>query len=134
MSRALDHVDHAITTAYGFEDPMLPATWISSLARYVLSDEGPYMAWRETILSRLETYYRLDPMEKLGEVIPREAIDPDRSFDPSQTEALVRLQLNRSLAVPNRFLHKPESMADAGFSGEPYAFDIQAERQRRTNW
>jgi hypothetical protein len=131
---ALRRVIFALQQASQDGDPAWRAGRAAKLAEHVISDPSPYLNWRERILERFEKSYPLDPDETLGEVVPREALDPDVEFDVSQTEIMINRFLNSLDYRSNPFLNAPEEMLKAGFKGTPYAFDIDEDRKARFEW
>lgn len=131
---AIRRVIFAIQQAEEDGDPPWRAGRISKLAEHVISDPTPYKEWRESIMKRLETLYPLDPDETLGEVVPREALDPDFDFNIEQTESLINKFLAGLDYNTNPFLNSPEKMLELGFEGTPYVFDIEADRKARFEW
>lgn len=132
--RAAALTEFSVTEAEQDGSPARGAVLIASLARHVIGDPAPYEHWRERIMKRLETLYPFHAEDALGEVVPREALDPDFDFKPEQTELLV----NRFLADldyrVNPFLNAPQRMLEQGFRGTPYVFDIDKDRKARHNW
>jgi hypothetical protein len=132
--RAMSLTEFSITEAEQDGAPSRGAVLIAGLAQHVMADSKPYLDWRDRVMERLETLYALDPEDTMGEVVPREALDPDFDFNPAQTELLV----NRFLAGLDRraniFLNTPEKMLEQGFKGTPYAFDIDRDRKARYQW
>lgn len=132
---AMSRVMYAISEAEDYGSPELRACWISNLARYVLEDDGSYSAWADQVLTRLNSIYERSSNDVLGEVIPREAIDPAfLQFAVSQTEGLINGFLASLNYRSNPFLNTPEKMIADGFEGMPYVFDIERERARRLTW
>lgn len=115
-------------------DPAVSAACISKLATHVLPDDLPFRQWRELILARLETLYPLDPEERLGEVVPREALDPDFAFSLEMTKPLINRFLSGLSPEKNPLLNSSEEMLEEGFEGTPYVFDIEKDRQLRFEW
>jgi hypothetical protein len=97
----------------------------------VLSTPEPYLVWYDRVLNRLQTLYPRDPHEPLGEVVPREALDPAYDFRIEDTEALINQYLIGLDYTRNPFLNNPERMIEEGFPGTPYTFDIQTDRAMR---
>ena len=97
-------------------------------------DAVPLQTWQTAVLDRLEVLYPLDPEESLGEVVPREAFDPQREFDPRQTPRLVQDLLTRLSRGDNPFLLSRRDLVARGFVGMPYLFDVEADRDRRFSW
>jgi hypothetical protein len=128
---AMLRVDYTLQEIVGDRHPEIIAVWINNLVQYVLTDPEPYLMWRERVMERLEALYPSDPQDKLGEVVPRQALDPDFDFRLGETESLI----NRFLASldyrANPFLNSPEKMLEQGFEGTPYVFDIEKDRQSR---
>lgn len=131
---AMTRVVYAVQQAEEDEFPSLRAAWITNLAQYLITDSAPYQKWRERIVERLEALYPRDLEETLGEVVPRQALDPDFDFKAEQTESLIN-QFLRSLDYKsNPFLNFPEKMLEEGFEGTPYVFDIEKDRKARFEW
>jgi hypothetical protein len=88
-------------------------------------------------MERFESLYKRDPDDELGDVVPREAVDPGRAFKVEQTEAIINQFLASLDHRTNQFLSSPEDMLesddeeDEGFPGTPYLFDMKADRQSR---
>jgi hypothetical protein len=113
------------------EDEERPAEMcasVSKLGEFVLTDPAPYKAWRERILTRLEQWYRYNPADPLGDVVPREAFDPDFPFQPDRTESLINQFLAGLDPEENEFLKTAEDLLEEGFEGTPYSFDIEKDR------
>jgi hypothetical protein len=132
--RALTLTEFSISEAEQDGSPFIGAGLIASLATHVLADPTPYLEWRDRIMRRLETAYALDGAETLGEVVPREALDPDFDFNPAHTESLVNRFLGGLDYRTNAFLNAPENMLIQGFKGTPYTFDIARDRKGRYEW
>jgi hypothetical protein len=130
LAIAMTRVQYTFQAILEYGDIELSAAWITNLAQYILSDPGPYRGWRERVVGRLEALYPHNPEDKLGEVVPREAVDPHYEFQLAQTESLI----NRFLATLDRsnpFLNSPDKMHEQGFVGTPYVFNIEEERESR---
>jgi hypothetical protein len=117
-------------------DPAVGAALLVALASYVMTDPAPYSTWTEAILRRFEQLYPRDPADPLGDVVPREAVDPRVVFDPASTEHLVNLYLSTLDVQGNIFLSTPAGMrehvdAEHDFIGTPYVFDIESDRKSR---
>lgn len=117
-------------------DPSTDAGMISALACYVMSDPGPYKKWREQLLKRFEAIYRRNPEDELGDVVPRQAVDPEVDFKIEQTESLINEFLSRLDHRSNPFLSSPEGMlehfeGEEDFQGTPYVFSIEVDRKSR---
>jgi len=128
---AMEKVDNAFQAVIGDGRPELRGAWITNLAQYVLTDPAPYVKWRERAMVRLESLYPCDPNDRLGDVVPREALDPDFNFDVEDTERLINEFLARLDHRSNPFLNSPESMLEQGYTGLRYRFDIEADRRLR---
>jgi hypothetical protein len=124
----------AVAEAERAGEPAWRAGSACKVAQHVINDPTPYRKWREQILTRLERLYPLDPDETLGDVVPREAMDPDRQFDPSETETLVNLFLAELPFSNNPFINSPEQMFEQGFEGTPFVLDQEADRRARHDW
>jgi hypothetical protein len=82
-------------------------------------------------MARLEFYYQRQTDETLGDVVPREALDPNFDFNPERTQFLIDRFLADLSRRTNPFLSSPEKMLEGGFVGTPYVFDMEADRQYR---
>jgi hypothetical protein len=144
VNRALTVLESAIQELawHGREDPAAYSRYVArgaarvhKLALHVLADPGPYQDWVQRVLARLEQIYPVKAGDELGDIVPREALDPDGAFDPKLTEALVKAFLART-SRSNPFLSDSAAMLeniedDEDFEGVPYVFDIEADRARR---
>lgn len=128
---AMTRVHYAIQQTLENEDPELRAAWITNLAQYLITDPTPYLKWRERVMERLKRLYQLDPEEKLGEVVPRQALDPDFDLKVDQTESLINRFLSGLDHKINPFLNSPEKMLKEGFMGTPYVFNVEDDRRKR---
>jgi hypothetical protein len=127
----MNKVHYTFEAITEYDDPETSGASLTNLAQYVLTDPAPYLKWRERVMKRLETLYPLNRADKLGEAVPREALDPEFDFRLEQTERLVN-QFLASLAYrSNPFLNSPDKMLKQGFKGTPYVFDIEADRRNR---
>jgi len=138
IADALERLEIAIQKlAWEDTDPVRRAGLLAALAAYVMTDPAPYKRWCGQVMKRFESLYPRDPEDELGDVVPREAIDPKFDFKVERTEALI----NRFLASldyhTNIFLTSPEDMLESddeeeeGFKGTPYVFDMEADREAR---
>lgn len=131
---ALRRVGFAIQQAELGHDPAWRAGRISNLAEHIITNPTPYKDWRERVLTRLEKLYPIDSNETLGEVIPREALDPDFDFKVEETDSLINQFLSQLNHDQNPFLNSPQKMLSLGFKGIPYTFNIKDERKNRLEW
>jgi len=134
IRRAMSLVADAINEMVVDSDPALMAAIISKLVEHLMSDPKPYQSWRERVLERLDRLYRLDPAETIGDVVPREAFDPNADFKPEQTEHMVNQFLAGLNYHENALLNSPTTMLEKGFQGTPYQFNIEKDRQNRFEW
>src|SRR5262249_62057333 len=72
----------AMVDADGCSDVARSADRASTIAQRVLSAPGPCLAWRGRVVERLEGLYPFDQADPMGEVVPREALDPVSDFRP----------------------------------------------------
>ncbi|MCK4814909.1 hypothetical protein KA005_03990 [bacterium] len=118
-------------------DPKTDTGLISALACHVMTDPTAYKIWRGQVMERFESIYPRDPEDELGDVVPREAVDPYYDFKIDQTESLINKFLASLDYRSNIFLSAPEEMLkvgdeeDDGFIGTPYVFDINTDRKSR---
>jgi hypothetical protein len=120
--------------AYQYADPARSGHRAVMIAERVLTDPMPFRAWREQALARLERFYPLDEEDALGDVIPRQALDPDFAFRPEMTEELIQQFLSGLDPAQNTRLLAGEEMLEAGFRGVPYRFDIEQDRITRNDY
>ena len=124
-----------LSSEYRTDPAMLTAT-LSTLANYVLTDPAPYQQWSAAVLDRLEALYPRNPNDKLGDVVPREALDPGHPFTLEETEVLVNRFLGSLNPPENRFLSPPQAIAEhvdgePDFPGRPYRFSLETDRTAR---
>jgi hypothetical protein len=118
-------------------DPTTMVATVAALAAYVMSDPAPYKKWCGQVLDRFESLYPRQPEDELGDVVPRQAVDPEVDFKVEQTEALVNQFLASLDYKSNPFLSPPEAILEGEpefyepFQGKPYVFDIEVDRQVR---
>jgi hypothetical protein len=124
----------ALVDADQCADVALNADRASIIAERVLSNPAPFRFWRERVVRRLEQLYSYDKGDPMGDVVPREALDPDLDFQPEMTEALIRGYLRGVNPALNRFLANPTKMRERGFPGTPYEFDIAQDRLVRNDF
>ena len=104
------------------------------VALRVLPDPRPFESWRDRIVARLEQLYPHEKRDPVGDVVPREALDPAVDFRPEQAEALVRRYLAGLDPARNQFLATPEEMRVRRFRGTPYQFDVAEDRMLRNDF
>jgi hypothetical protein len=104
---------------------------VTNLTRYVLPETAEFEAWLAMVIARLTTISPLAPNDFVGEVVPREALDCRRAFDPQTTETLTQRFLRTLDSTNNPYLASRKTMLDWGFRNEPYTFDIRADREKR---
>jgi hypothetical protein len=145
IRRALELLESSIQQVawHGHTDPpgysgflAVNAGMISALICHVMTDAAPYRSWCGQVLQRIESIYPYNPNDPLGDVIPRQAVDPNYDFQVEQTEALIRQFLSSLNYRSNIFLSSPEGMlasyeGEEDFKGTPYDFDLAADRQAR---
>jgi len=124
----------AMVDADACADVALSADRASIIAQRVLTNPAPYLAWREQTVLRLEALYPYDKRDPMGDVVPREALDPDVDFRPETTERLVQHYLRNLDPARNRFLATPAEMLARKFPGTPYEFDMQQDRVARNDF
>jgi hypothetical protein len=131
---ALRRAIFAIREAEANGEPSWRADSASRIAEHVLPDAAPFLKWRDAVLDRFEALYPIDADETLGEVVPREALDPENAFDPNSTEYQVNAFLSSLDHRRNPYLASPDQMVKAGFLGVPYTFDIKQDHAARYLW
>jgi hypothetical protein len=134
IEKALTRLEVAIQQlAWEDTDPVRRAGLIVTLATYVMPDVAPYKQWCDQELERFRLLYPRNPQDQLGDVVPRQAVDPELDFKVDQTEALINKFLASLDYRSNPFLSSPEGMLEEGFPGKPYVFDMEADRHLRLN-
>jgi hypothetical protein len=131
---ALRRVIFALDEAEKIGDAAWRAGRAYKLARHVINNPAPYLEWSDHVLSRLEILYPSNPGDPLGDVVPREAMDPDFDFDMLESEALINRFLSGLDYRENPFLNAPQQMFQQGFAGTPYSFRLEGDRHARQDW
>ena len=125
LSLAIIFSLEGIGDAYQYTDPAVSSNRASNLAEHIMSCPEPFQTWRERVVIRLQRMYPVDEDDPMGDVVPREALNPDFDFRLETTEQLVRAYLSNLVPAANPFLRTPEQMLKDGFQGPPYHFDIK---------
>lgn len=137
IKKSLEYLEAAFyLLSSEYREPSFLAAKISTLTSYVMSDPIPYKSWCEEVLNRFEALYPRNPEDQLGDVIPRQAIDPEFDFKVAQTEALINGFLSSLEYHANTFLRSPKAMlehfeGEENFKGTPYVFSIEEDREVR---
>jgi hypothetical protein len=118
-------------------DPTVFAATISTLACHVMTDSLPYKTWSGQVLAQFESIYPRKPGDELGDVVPRQAVDPEFDFKVEQTETLMNHFLETLDYHSNMFLSSPEGMrekfeGEESFQGTPYVYSMEADRREHT--
>ena len=113
---------------------LVPILNMTELAEHILPDCTAYLAWRDSVLDRLEKLYPLDSEETRGDVVPREVFDLSIGFDPDMCEILINQFLRKLDPSDNPILNTPEEMLNLRFDGEPFVFNEEQDRENRFNW
>ncbi len=138
VADSLVRVEVAIgALAWEETDPVERAGLIEVLACYVMTDMAPYKRWCGQVVERFESMYPRNPEDELGDVVPRQAVDPGYDFKVEQTESLINQYLASLDYNTNIFLSSPEGILeddgeDEDFTGTPYVFDIKQDRRERS--
>jgi hypothetical protein len=107
---------------------MNPA-WAARFARHVLPDSAAFDAWFAACLVRLEQHCRAPHADDAdwfasqadgGRLLPAQALDPARDFDPGRIDADIDAFLAGLDPQRNEFLCSPGDMIELGFEGTPY--------------
>lgn len=139
IRRALDRLEIAFQQlAWQGTDPVYRAGYLAAIAAYVMPDPDPFNAWCLQAISQLESHYRRDPEDELGDVVPRQALAPRSDFKLEQTETFVNSSLKCLNYRSNIFLSPPDGMLEPfaedevdGFKGTPYIFRLEEDRKFR---
>jgi hypothetical protein len=124
----------AVQQAESCGEPAWRAGRAVKLAEHVIADTSPYHRWREGVIERMIRLYPWNPDDRLGEVVPREALDLGNDFKIELTEPLVNRFLGGLDWTKNPFLNPPSVILGQGFLGEPYRFRIDEDRKARFEW
>ena len=103
-------------------DPEYTASKLHQLIRHVIPDGQFFDAWDRDVLSRLERLFPREDDDLLGEVVPREFLDPATEPSLPDHDALIDRFLQTLDYRANPFLNTPERMREEGFLGIPYRF------------
>ncbi len=137
ITKALERLEVAIQNlAWEHTDPVRQGGLIAALAIHIMPHTAPYKRWCGQVLDRLESLYPRTREDQLGDVVPRQALDPQFDFKIEQTETLINEFLASLDYRRNIFLSSPEGMLEPDDSGEsfrgtPYVFDLKADRRAR---
>lgn len=134
LSLGIIFVNEVLMEAEQYEDPAMVSAEVSNLAVHIMTDTRNFNEWRSRVIARLETYFPLDEADPLGDVVPREAMDPDFDFRPEMTEKLVQVYLDKLTPGVNPILRTPEQMIESGFKGTPYVFNMEEDRIARNDY
>lgn len=134
VRRAIELVQDSVEAMRLDQSPAACGSTLSALVLHLLEDPVPFRQWQHAVVDRLTQLYPLNPNETMGEVLPREALDPTRPFDIEQTQDLVQNFLDRVSQAENPFFRARREMIDEGFVGMPYWFDVQEDRKMRFEW
>ena len=132
---AMERVMYAIREADGLGDGSLMCGWNDGLARLVLPDPAPYIAWRDAALVFLEEHHLRTSDDPLGEILLPDHFDPPRVLPDEQVDRSGSDLLHFAKHARNPFI-KPETelREDEDFEGQPFVFDLKKDRQRRADW
>lgn len=131
IRRGLLFANDIIDMGWSNGDTLQLVVKITNLVRYVLPQTTGFESWLTAAIERLKILSPMLPGDFVGEVVPREALDPNSSFDPRTTEPLIQQFLSRLRPAENPYLASRQTMLEWGFRGEPYTFDIAADRANR---
>lgn len=134
LSLAIMFILEATGNTYDYANPAQDSDHASNLAEHIMTDSKPFQIWRERVVERLLCLYPLDDDDPLGDVVPRQALDPDFDFRPEMTPNLIETYLRSLSTVSNPFLRDPGKMIEAGFVGTPYEFDLEMDRTVRMDY
>jgi hypothetical protein len=97
----------------------------------VLSNAPAYLSWRADVIRRLQHLYPRDDLDRLGDVVPRQAYETTRPFNAKETPRLISEWLASARSSSNRFLNPRDEMIKNGFRGSPYRFSLEEDRANR---
>lgn len=124
----------AKAAANDYTDPALSAYHAWNIAEHIMTNPQPLTDWRERVVDRLERLYPFNEDDPMGDVVPKEVLDPDFDFQSEMAEQLVQAYLISLDPGTNRFLRTPKQMLEFGFKGTPYRFDIKEDRIARNDY
>jgi hypothetical protein len=133
--RAVDLVEFAVDALARDQSPVDMAATASKLTTHLLVQETAlFFGWQNRVVARLMEHYRLDADEMMGDVVPREALNLEHSFDPTHTQELMNAFLQRLCESGNPFLCPSDEMAYRGYKGPYCRFDEDYDRKLRFEW
>jgi hypothetical protein len=89
---------------------------------YVTARPDAFKRWRRFAIQRLAKVYPANAQDPLGPPLPREVLDADTKYDPTQAPALIDAHLRSMDPSRNPFLASAADMVDAGYTGTPYTY------------
>jgi hypothetical protein len=104
---AIDDLSDIMKDAQKMRPIAYSAVCISNLAEYVLPDAKPFKKWRKAVLDRLLALYPLDPNDKMGPPVPREAYDPNFDFKIEMANDFLARYIENLDFSANPYLKKP---------------------------
>ena len=116
--------------------PGVYAVMLSNLIDYVMPDPEPHLSWQTWTLEKLSAEHPRTAEDRVGDVVPREALDPEADVSPEQVEELINAFLQGLDHARNPFLRSPETMlaGDDEFEAYnlvPYRFSVAEDRELR---
>jgi hypothetical protein len=104
--------------------------WMYNLAKHVLPDTADFVNWFETCVERLEKHHPWVDNDDIWEEgltfgipVPRDALDPGRTYDPSAAPNFIDQFLRRLNPLLNPYLTSPDELsADPSFRGSTYRY------------
>lgn len=133
--RAIELIQFAVDAMDRDQSPAEIAATSAKLATHLWGhDVMPFLKWQGRVVARLLEHYRLDADETMGDVVPREALDPEHSFDPANTQDLINDFLQRLCGSNNPFLCSNDEMSARGYKGPYCRFDQEYDRKLRFEW
>lgn len=129
---AMRRLQQTIGSLVEENDPEYTASKLWQLAAHVMPSQAVIQKWNHLALGRMEKMFPRVATDSIGDVVPLEFFDPNRTLLPSETEALINRYLKSLSPIENPFLNTPERMIEEGFIDTPYEFNLAVDRERRS--
>ena len=133
---AMAYLQHGLPKGYDLEGDLYDALeLLYLLAAHVVPKDAHMEPWLETILQRLVQHFPLQPEaeipfddlfdhrigERLGELIGRDALDPNLPLDAARDRRFLASMLAEGHNSENPYVASPEDLEEQGFEGAAYS-------------
>ena len=93
---------------------------LSEIPIKILPKTDSYKEWRRSTIQRLKQVYPMKDQDRLGQPVPREALETSLDYRPELASEYLAKFLRECNPNENPYLSSPEEMIRAGFKGVPY--------------